>query len=159
MVYQATEEVVAIEQPIVAVEQVKAPLSVFSNKDIEKAEGLALKQEQVEAPLHHAFAPGVYLRQVVMPKGAMIIGHEHKTEHFNVVLSGHASVLMNGEVQEIKAPSIFVSKAGVRKVLLIHETMIWATIHPTNETQIERLEEELIIKSETFQNHQKEIAK
>ena len=159
MVYQATEEVVATEQSIIAVERVKAPLSVFSNKDIEKAEGLALKQEQVEAPLHHAFAPGVYLRQVVMPKGAMIIGHEHKTEHFNIVLSGHASVLMDGEVQEIKAPSIFVSKAGVRKVLLIHETMIWATIHPTNETQIERLEEELIIKSETFQNHQKEIAK
>jgi quercetin dioxygenase-like cupin family protein len=94
-----------------------------------------------------------------MPKGSLVVGHEHKTEHFNIVLSGHASVMMNGEVQEIRGPSIFVSKAGVRKVLLIHETMIWATIHPTNETNLEVLDEQLVTKSNAFINSQKEITK
>ncbi len=152
MVYQATEEVVTADAQ-------QSPLSAFSNKDIEKAEEIMLKQEQVEVPLHHAFAPGVYLRQVVMPKGSLVVGHEHKTEHFNIVLSGHASVMMNGEVQEIKAPSIFVSKAGVRKVLLIHETMIWATVHPTSETNLEALEDQLVTKSGAFINSKKEITK
>jgi quercetin dioxygenase-like cupin family protein len=152
MLYQATEEVVTAELS-------QSPLVAFSNKDIENAEEIMLKQEQVEVPLHHAFAPGVYLRQVVMPKGSLVVGHEHKTEHFNIVLSGHASVMMNGEVQEIRGPSIFVSKAGVRKVLLIHETMIWATIHPTNETNLEVLDEQLVTKSNAFINSQKEITK
>jgi hypothetical protein len=125
---------------------------------IESIEGLLLKLPQVDTPLNHAFAPGVYLRQITMPKGAFVIGHEHKTEHFNVVLSGHASVYMDGLIQEIKAPAIIKSNSGTRKLLFIHDTMIWATIHPTEETNLEKLEEELIVKSETFKVHEKELA-
>lgn len=126
---------------------------------IETIEKAMLKESQVDVPLHHAFAPNVYLRQVTMPKGSVIIGHQHKTEHFNIVLSGKATVFMEGEIQEISAPAIFKSSANVRKVLFIHETMIWATIHPTTETNLEKLEEELVVKSESFQQYQLDVAK
>ena len=117
------------------------------NAAIERLEGRLLSLPQVPMPLTHRFAPGVYLREIFMPAGTFVIGHEHKTEHFNVVLSGRARVLIDGVVTEIKAPSVFVSKPGVRKVLVIEEDMRWATVHATTETDVHRLEADLIIKS------------
>jgi len=127
--------------------------------DIERVEGELLALPQVDMPLTHLFAPGVYLRVIDMPKGTFVIGHEHRTEHFNIVLAGRARVLVDGVVMEIKAPAVFVSHAGVRKVLEIIEDMRWATIHPTaglDDCQnVERLEDHLRIKSETFLRHEK----
>lgn len=159
MVYQATEEVTLLEPKAAEVATGINSSQAIELQRIEAIEKTMLNAPQIEVPLHHAFAPNVYLRQVTMPKGAVIIGHQHKTEHFNIVLSGRASVYMEGEMHEIVAPSIFKSSAGVRKVLFIHETMVWATVHPTSETNLDKLDEELIIKSESFQQHQIDIAK
>lgn len=123
------------------------------NAPIEMMEGMLIHHAQVECPLTHHFAPGVYFREIFMPAGAFIIGHEHKTEHFNVVLSGKARVLIEGEWHDIAAPCVFVSKPGVRKVLEILEDMRWATIHATEETDMERLEELCIVKSATWLKH------
>lgn len=85
------------------------------------------------------------MREIEMPAGTFIIGAEHRTEHFNVVLSGRAFVMMDGIIEEVSAPKTFVSSPGVRKVLYIVETMRWQTIHanPDNEADIERLEERI----------------
>ena len=125
---------------------------------IERVEGSLLKLPQVDCPLVHRFAPGVYLREITMPAMSVIIGHEHKTEHFNVVTKGKAIVLMDGERHLIQAPQTFVSKAGVRKVLLVLEEMVWATVHPTEETDLGRLEELLITKSQTWLEHAQQEA-
>jgi hypothetical protein len=37
--------------------------------------------------------------------------------------------------------------------------MIWATVHPTTETNLEKLEEELVVKSDSFQQYQLDVAK
>lgn len=125
-----------------------------TREQLEKFEGALMSCPQEEHVTTHEFAPGVYLRTIYMKAGTLLIGHEHKTEHFNVVLTGRASVIMEGKVHQIVAPCIFKSGSGVRKVLYIHEHMMWSTIHPTNETSIEKLEEDLVIKSPTFMAHQ-----
>lgn len=104
-------------------------------------------------PLEHHFAPGVYLRTIVMPAGMFIVGHRHRTKHLNIVWSGRARVLIGSEVHEIVGPCTFVSEPGVRKVLLILEEMRWSTIHVTPETDMERLRDELIIPSTEFILH------
>ena len=124
---------------------------------IEEMERAMIEAPQVHAPLTERFAPGVYLREVFMPAGALIIGHEHKTEHFNIVLTGAALVAIDGKVEEIVAPATFVSKPGVRKVLLIIEDMTWQTVHPTTETDPAKLEEMLIVKSEGFQEVERQL--
>lgn len=83
-------------------------------------------------PLIHQFSDGVYLREIFMPAGTYIIGHKHKTNHFNIVSQGSALVWMNGEIEYIQAPSSFESKAGTRKILLILEDMRWSTVHHTD---------------------------
>jgi hypothetical protein len=103
---------------------------------------------EVECPVKHGFANGVYLREIFMPAGTYVIGKEHKTEHFNIILKGQAYVLMNDDVQLITAPCTFVSEAGTRKVLVVLEDMIWQTTHvnPDNTTDIEELEDKLASK-------------
>jgi hypothetical protein len=96
---------------------------------------------QVECPLTHHFAPGLYLREIFMPAGAIIIGMTHKTEHFNILVKGACIIIHDGGLQEeLRAPLTFVSKAGVQKVLYILEDMIWMTTHVTDETDVEKLE-------------------
>lgn len=126
----------------------------YTAERIEDLEGKVLVHEQTEVPLTHRFAPGLYIREGIMPKGHFILGHCHKTEHFNLALSGSASVMMDGVVHFIKAPALIKSAPGVRKIFFIHEDLHWATIHPTNTTDIAQLEEELVIHSDTFKEHE-----
>lgn len=122
---------------------------------LETIEAKMLTLPQVDVPLRHSFAPGVYMRQVLMPAGSLILGHCHKTEHFNIVLTGKALVLIDGQTYAIEAPYAFKSGVNVRKLLYIVEDMVWATIHPTDETDLGKLEELLIDKSQTYLEHEK----
>lgn len=131
--------------------ELEIPSSI--NSQIEAVEEQLIQLEQVECPLVHRFAPSVYAREVTMPANSFIIGHEHKTEHFNVVLTGRARVMIDGVIEDIVAPCIFVSKPSVRKVLYIIEEMKWATIHPTEETNLEALDCALVKKSNSFIKH------
>lgn len=100
---------------------------------------------QTDCPLVHRFAPGVYLREISMPADTIVIGRVHKTEHFNVILKGAALIVHDdGRREELRAPMTFVSKAGVQKVLYIIEDMIWQTIHVTPETDMAKLESDLV---------------
>jgi hypothetical protein len=123
------------------------------NDQIEAVEQKLLQLPQIDCPLVHRFAPSVYMREVTMPVGSFVIGHEHNTEHFNVVLTGKARVMIDGMVEDIVAPCVFVSKPSVRKILFIVEEMKWATVHPTEETNLEVLDSVLITKSNAFVAH------
>ena len=102
---------------------------------------------EAECPVTHRFANGCYLREIFMPKGTRIIGKIHATEHFNVLLTGKVTVITAEGREDIQAPYTFVSKAGVQKVVIIHEDCIWQTLHVTNETDLEKIEKEVIVES------------
>ena len=99
-----------------------------------------------ELPLTHTFSDGIYAREIFMPKGAIVVGHIHNTTHLNIVSTGKALVLVDGEIIEITAPYTFESGTGARKVLYILEDMFWTTIHKTDEIDIETLESILVDK-------------
>jgi hypothetical protein len=122
----------------------------LSVAELGEIEQVCLQMPQVECPLQHRFAPGVYMREITMPAGTFVIGHQHRTEHFNVILKGRASVIMDGVVHDVVAPCTIKSGPGVRKALYIWEDMVWATIHPTVETDLEKLDAELVIKSDAW---------
>ena len=103
------------------------------------------KAPQTECPLKHHFAPGVYIREIFMPAGSIVIGKIHKTEHFNIIQRGCVSLIgADGEREVLRGPITFVSKAGVQKVLYIHEDTVWSTVHITDERDLETLEAQLI---------------
>ena len=139
----------------------------LSKSDREQAEDLErlllgrIHDGEPDAPheMTHLFAPGVYWREIKMFKGTVLIGREHTQTHFNVILEGSASVVIEGKTQLIKAPCVFVSEAGVRKILHIHEDMRWATVHanPSDITNIGDLEDWISVKSPVELEHEKSM--
>jgi quercetin dioxygenase-like cupin family protein len=120
--------------------------------DIPQIDGLVkefLKEEQVECPVNHAFAPDIYVREIFMPAGTVVIGHKHLTEHFNVILKGKCRVIIGDVVQELTAPCTFVSAAGAQKIVNVLEDCIWQTIHSNtdNERDIDTLEDKYVDKA------------
>lgn len=101
--------------------------------------------EQTECPLKHHFSPGLYMREIFLPADTYVIGRIHKTEHFNILVKGACLICHeDGVREELRAPMVFVSKAGVQKVLYVIEDTIWMTTHVTNDTDIESIEATLV---------------
>ncbi len=100
--------------------------------------------EVLELPVQHHFSRGVYGRQLFIPKGTVLVGKIHKFSQFNIVLTGDISVLTEKGVQRLKGGDMFVSAAGIKRAGFAHEDTVWLNIHGTNETDIDRLVEELI---------------
>lgn len=110
------------------------------------------KVTPVDCPVTHRFAPGVYIREILMPKDTLIVGKIHKTSHFNEVISGECKVVTpaSGVVEHFKAGDIFVSEAGVQKVVYNTTDVVWRTVHlnPSNTESEKELEADII--AETF---------
>lgn len=100
---------------------------------------------EADCPVTHRFTPGCYLREIFMPKGTRIIGKIHATEHFNIILKGKVTVITAEGSEYFEAPCTFVSKAGVQKIVVMHEDCIWQTVHVTNSTDLEVIEKEVIV--------------
>lgn len=105
---------------------------------------------QVEMPVWHHFAPGVYAREIFMPAGTIVVGHKHKTEHLNIITQGECIVSMDGRVMRLKAGGVVKSNEGCQKAFYIISGTKWITIHPTEETDMDKLEEIHIEKSKEF---------
>lgn len=82
-----------------------------------------------------------------MPKGTLLTSKIHKTEHPFIVSKGKVSVWLDeGEEVLIEAPYCGITLPNTRRVLYIHEDCIWTTIHATDKTTPEEVEEEIIQK-------------
>ncbi len=100
-----------------------------------------------ECPLKHTFGDGIYVREIFMPKGMLIVSKIHKHAHPYFVLKGDLTVLTEEGEFRIKAPFSGITPAGTKRVLYIHEDVTWTTVHVTNEKDPEKIEEEIIAKS------------
>lgn len=110
-----------------------------------------------DLPLEHLFIPGGYARKLTITAGTLLVGKIHRFPCFNAVLTGDITVLTEDGVKRIQAPAFFRSEAGVKRVGLAHSDTVWITVHPSNETDLEKLEAEIIAPSyEDFARLQKE---
>ena len=107
----------------------------------------AMKEHHVNIEPVHYFAPGLYCREITIPKGTTLTGKIHRTIHINIISKGDISVMTDHGIQRIKAPCTIISKPGTKRVGYAHEDTVWTTIHATDETDLEKLEEQLIAPS------------
>ena len=125
-----------------------------------EARVLALPPDcQVEVPCAHYFSPGLYIREMAAEAGTFLIGHEHLTEHHNILLEGAMIVLKDGRETLIEAPLIFVSPAHTRKVAFVVRAVRFLNLFPLAGLEacghdVAKLEEALRVKSASFQAHE-----
>ena len=105
---------------------------------------------QVECPEENFFGPNVYIKQVTMPAGSVIIGKSHKIEHICNMISGRMILVDSyGDKKELVAPMTFVAPKG-RKVAYIVETVVFQNIFSTNETDLDKLENMIVDNSDSL---------
>lgn len=98
-----------------------------------------------ETKLVHHFAEGIYARELHLPKGCLLTGKIHKTRHLNILSKGKILVTAVGEESRVlEAPACFVAEPGARRAGYAIEDSVWTTVHHTHETDLDKLEAELI---------------
>lgn len=104
-----------------------------------------MMEQPIQLPLVHKFAPGMYRREMFIPKGAFISSKVHLEEHFFELVSGIINIMTEDGVVQYIAPSDGISKKGTRKLGLAIEDCIFVTYHQNadNCTDIPTLEERL----------------
>ena len=128
-------------------------LAIFKQQlNLIELENKLSELEQVEIPIIHDFMGGVYVRQMLAPKDTLIIGKRHRHETCNILLSGKLSVYVgaNEPVKHIEGPCIFKSESGAKKMGYTHTDVIFLNIHPTIETDLDKIEAEFIISEEEY---------
>jgi len=108
----------------------------------------SVKGDSDDFPLNHIFGGGIYCREILLPAGSVCVGKIHKTTHPNFIMKGKCIVTTNvsDKPVEIQAPMYFFSEAGVKKVVYAIEDTTWVTVHQTDETDLEIIEDEIIAK-------------
>ena len=94
--------------------------------------------------IEHFFAPGVYVRQMFIPKDMVVVGKIHKTKHVSIISCGKVTVTTETGTETIEGPYTFINEPGDKRAVYAHEDTIWTTIHPTEETDLVKIEQEVI---------------
>lgn len=116
--------------------------AIASPSRFDELEAAIAELPQADFETIHHFSPGIYARELRLPAGARLTGKIHRTEHLNIVV-GDITVFNEeeGTCRRIVGHACFTSKPGTRRAGVTHRPTVWTCIHPTNETDLNKLEE------------------
>lgn len=99
-------------------------------------------------PLRHSFADGCYVREILVPKNTLVVGKIHKHNHPRFLLRGEALVFTEHTGwRYFIAPSYVISQAGRKSIFYAIEDTVVVTVHVTDETDLEKIEDFVIAKT------------
>lgn len=98
---------------------------------------------QVDCPVVHYFAPGMWARQITIPAGVALVGAVHKTDNLAVLSQGTIMLVTNGQPIELTAPCTVMVKAGQKNAAVAINDAVWTNFfpNPENETDLDKLVE------------------
>lgn len=104
-----------------------------------------------ELPLAHHFADrGIYVREMLMPAGTIVMGKIHRFSTVNII---HGMVqFVNPEQGEyegktVVGPYTFVSPAGTKRCIAAVTDSIWMTVHHAETQDLDEIESIMIADS------------
>lgn len=114
------------------------------------------KLPQVNIDLQHDLSGGMYARTGVIKAGCLLIGARHKTDHINIMF-GDISVTTDEGVKRLVGYHVLPTKAGRSRAGVAHSDTVWTTICKTDETDISKIEDELVVESSQLQSRRPEL--
>jgi len=138
------------EQPLVVADQTPTLKHIFQLQEYMRH---CDNQLDVNQGLQHTFHDGNYAREMLLPKGMLIVGKVHKHAHINIVSRGLCIVWTTEGRKEIDAtirPLTFISEPGTKRVVFALEDTYWTTLHMTNHTDLAEIEKDIIIPESDF---------
>lgn len=96
---------------------------------------------QVDCPIRHCFAPGLYAREITIPAGTALVGAIHKTQNIAVLSRGRLVLATDNGPVEISAPHTLTVMPGQKNAAMALEDSVWTNFFPTTETDPDKLVE------------------
>ena len=81
-------------------------------------------------PLTHSFSEGVYIREMAMVKGGMVIGKIHNRSHTWFLMKGRLLIATENDTVEYEAPAYVNAPAGSKRVIQALEDSVFINVHP-----------------------------
>jgi len=110
-----------------------------------------------DCTLKHYFTPKdneygccTYAREMLIPKGTLIIGKIHRHQHLNFISKGKVIVFTEFGEKHLEAPCTFISEIGLKRAVYAEEDTLWTTVHLTKfeaEADLDKIENEVIAPS------------
>ena len=97
--------------------------------------------EKREMEVKHTFLNGMYMRELFIPQGTLLVGKIHKQSCINVVSKGDISVMTETGSARVKAGFSIVSPAGIQKVGYAHEDTVFLNVFRTDETDPDKIDQ------------------
>jgi hypothetical protein len=122
-----------------------AMINIADGANVE-GDGKSIVRDGKISPIKHAFADGIYIRQMDMVKDTVVVGAIHKHLHVWFLLTGHVTIATEDVTEDYIAPCYVVSTPGVKRVILANEDSIFVNIHknPSNTRDLDELEKEIV---------------
>jgi len=134
----------------------EARLDLMELEEILKAQPDAVIGDSEYLPLKHSFSDGIYVRQISIPKGTILIGKIHKDSHPVFLMQGSIKVVTENGCEIFEAPCNFISEPGEKRAAIALTDVVWTTVHtnPTNTEDLDELEKHIISDSyEDYDNY------
>lgn len=118
-----------------------------TREQIDRLEEAMRALPPVHLPVEHGFGPGFYARTIGIPAGTTLTGKVHATEHIFMVTQGDITLITDEGVRRVQAPYQAICKPGMKRAGYAHTDTVCVNIHITTETDLDKLEAELIVAS------------
>ena len=113
---------------------------------------MALQQRMIDMggdlvgpEVENLFADGVYGRKLVIPAGILLMGKLQRKANITVQLYGDIEVTTDNGPKRLVGQHVFRAPAMTKRIGWTHMETVWLTVHATTETDIEKIEQDLII--------------
>lgn len=129
--------------------EIELPQKIPTKEQIKRLQSELVKFPQLELETEHYFSGGMYARKVSRPAGTLIVGKEHKKDHFFMCAKGEIIAWSEKGMVTLLPGDIIESKAGTKRVTLAVKDSVGVTFHRTDKTDLDEIEAELIEPDET----------
>jgi hypothetical protein len=96
---------------------------------------------QVNCPVKHHFAEGVYGREIFIPANTALVGMVHRMDNLVVLSQGTIRVVTEDGTIDISAPHTMLCKAGTQNAAVALTDVVWTNFFATTETDPDKLVE------------------
>jgi quercetin dioxygenase-like cupin family protein len=98
--------------------------------------------------INHHFSAGVYAKETLIPAGQVLVQHKHKFSHLSILASGSIELMVDGKRKIIHAPACLTIEADKHHGVKSLTDVVWYCIHATECTDIDEIDEVLIVPSD-----------
>jgi len=138
-------EVVIKESSALSSQEFRTNVVALEEQLLSSDNPLVVKGNSDSFPLTHSFSEGVYVREMKMDKGGMVIGKIHNRTHTWFLMKGKLLIATEYGTTVFKAPTYVNASAGEKRVIHALKDSVFINIHPNpdNITDIKELEDTL----------------